>query len=500
MSDLAPYELYCQADKFLDNKVYEKAALYYELFLNSGDGSAEAKLTACDRLAGIYGYLGNKDKQKEFVLKSFEYDIPHAEFCCRLGYDFLESGDISKAIYWYKLALSLETPADTNIFYNRACWTWLPNLQLCVCYYRLGDKKIAYEYIKEAYKDEPGNQSILKYKSELEDKDSIQVMHRRDKPLRIVQVAPDVFPCPPENYGGIERVVYDLTEELVRRGHEIYLYAAKGSRSKAKIINYTHEGVNSKEIARLVAATLPDNVDIIHDHTHASVIDALNLPVPTLCTIHDSRKNTARNPVYLCKKALANVGCNKGFSVYNGIDLNDYEFCDKKEDYLLYLGVLNWHKGINYAIDVAETTGQKLIIAGPVFNAEYFNKEIRHRISNKPNISYIGEVGGKIRQNYLKYARCMLFPTSWEEPFGLVMIEAMACGTPVLAFPNGAVPEVLSGFPELICNSTDAMVRKVLGQPLPNPASLREYVTRNFSAGRMADCYLNIYEKIGVRR
>ena len=129
-----------------------------------------------------------------------------------------------------------------------------------------------------------------------------------------------------------------------------------------------------------------------------------------------------------------------GFFVYNGIDLNEYQFSDVKEDYLLFLGLLNWHKGINYAIDVAEKTNQKLIIAGPIFNWTYYTKEIEPRIKNNPNIQYVGEVGGQQKQDLLKKAKCFLFPTSWEEPFGLVMIEAMACGTPVLAFPNGAVP------------------------------------------------------------
>jgi len=316
------------------------------------------------------------------------------------------------------------------------------------------------------------------------------------KPLRILQVSPDVFPIPPANYGGIERVIYDLIEELVKLGHEVFLYATKGSVSSAKIIYYPHNEVNSSKIAEYLVETLPDNIDLIHDHTHASVVDKLKLPIPTVSTIHDSRPNTAKNPVYLCKRALEIVGQNNGFYVYNGVSPSDYQFCDKKEDYLLFLGVLNWHKGINYAIDVAEKTKQRLVIAGPIFHSEYFEKDIKPRLLANSNIEYVGEVGGKTRLNLLKHAKCMLFPTSWEEPFGLVMVEAMICGTPVIAFSNGAVPEVLNGFPELICNSADEMADKILNLNFPAPLDLHKYVLNNFTTKIMTKRYIEVYKKV----
>ncbi|WPC42491.1 glycosyltransferase [Clostridium sp. JS66] len=315
-------------------------------------------------------------------------------------------------------------------------------------------------------------------------------------PLRIVQVAPDYYPIPPSNYGGIERMIYSLTEELVKRGHEVYLYASKGSQCSAKIINYEHTAPNPLSIADFVEKTLPDNIDIIHDHTHASIVGLKKLVIPTVCTIHDSRYNPIDYPVYLSKRALEIVGKNYGFFVYNGIDLNEYEFSEAKDDYLLFLGVLSWHKGIKEAIEVAEKTNQKLIIAGPIFNYEYYNKEIEPKIKNNPNIQYVGEVGGEQKQNLLKKAKCFLFPTSWEEPFGLVMIEAMACGTPVLAFRNGAVPEVMDGFPELICSSVDEMVLKLNSNQFPEAKLLREYVEKNFTAAAMTEGYLKLYNKI----
>ncbi|HEX3027836.1 MAG TPA: glycosyltransferase family 4 protein, partial [Clostridia bacterium] len=322
------------------------------------------------------------------------------------------------------------------------------------------------------------------------------VIKGREKPLRIVQVAPDAFPVPPKDYGGIERVVFDITEELVRKGHEVYLFAAEGSKSSAAIIPYEHKGPDVKKVGQFVKERLPEKVDIIHDHTHSSVMDQCGLSVPVVSTIHDSRKNSARNPVYLCRKALLSVGLNQGFYVYNGINPDDYEFSEEKEDYMIFMGLLYSHKGIKYALDVAEKTGRKLFIAGPLYNMEYYKNEIEPRLKSNSNITYLGSIGGKERQKLLKYARCMLFPTVWEEPFGLVMVEAMACGTPVLAFGNGAVPEVLAGFPGLICKDADEMAFKAEKYEFPCPKELRDYVRDKFSAAGMTDAYLEIYRKL----
>ncbi|WP_158560727.1 FkbM family methyltransferase [Paenibacillus contaminans] len=319
---------------------------------------------------------------------------------------------------------------------------------------------------------------------------------RPEMPKRIVQVAPDFYPVPPRLYGGIERMVHGLTEELAARGFDVYLYARAGSETSAKLVPYEHEGSDPQAIASFVERTMPDGVDLIHDHTHHSVIGRKKLPIPTVCSIHDSLKNPVDHPVYLSRRALAVIGRNEGRFVYNGIDVQAYPFQENKQSYLLFMGVLNWHKGIVHALDIAEKSGKRLIIAGPVFNNTYYEKEVAPRLAKNPNVSYVGEVGGEERLSLLADAECMLFPTSWEEPFGLVMVEALACGTPVLALANGAVPEVLAGFPELVCGSAEEMAAKAEAGCYPDPGTLRDYVAGQFTTALMADRYVSVYEEL----
>ncbi|ABX43173.1 glycosyltransferase family 4 protein [Lachnoclostridium phytofermentans] len=315
--------------------------------------------------------------------------------------------------------------------------------------------------------------------------------------MKIVQVAPDVYPIPPVNYGGIERVMYDLIEELVRRGHEVFLYAPKGSNTSARLIPYQHEKSWSQhEILKYVSATLPEDIDIIHDHTHASIIGRVGLPVPTVCTEHFSANCPVKYPVYASRTVQERYGGNQGFFIHHGIRLEDFEFKESKEDYLFYIGKLDESKGPQFAIKVSERTNKMLILAGPIHDTAYFDKAIAPVIKANPNIIFIGEVGGRRKQDLLKNAACVLFPTLCQESFGLVAIEAMACGTPVLSFPSGAVPEVLQGVPDFICTNVDEMVQKVLSGDYPKPQLLRDYVKNNFSIELMADRYIKVYMQV----
>jgi glycosyltransferase involved in cell wall biosynthesis len=318
--------------------------------------------------------------------------------------------------------------------------------------------------------------------------------------LRIVQVAPDYITVPPAKYGGIERVVFDLTEELVRLGHDVFLYALPGSRTSATLIPYRHSQ-DAWQLARFVQDTLPWATDVVHDHTHGSVVGQTLPAPPCVCSIHVPWCSAIKHPVFLSNYMLNKLGSYRGFMVHNGIQLDEYEFTQHKSDYLLFMGRLIKSKGILQAIEVAERTAQRLVIAGPSADIvepesySFYIHEVQPRIERNPNIEYVGEVGGTDRIRILKHAKCVLFPSD-EEAFGLVMIEAMACGSPVMAFRKGTVPEVLSAFPELICDSLEDMVHKVNSACFPPPSLLRKQVSDHFSSALMAERYLEVYREV----
>ncbi|MFM9277579.1 glycosyltransferase family 4 protein [Paenibacillus jiagnxiensis] len=317
--------------------------------------------------------------------------------------------------------------------------------------------------------------------------------------LKIVQViSPNAQPLP-SHKGGTEKAVYELTEELVRRGHDITLFAPRGSRSNAKLITYpgnlTHEG-----LADFVLDRLPKNVDVIHDHSFRSSLGLRKPNLPTVCTIHLPVKQQVDHPVYVSKRARQLMGNNRGYCVYNGINPDEYQFSTEKHDYLLFLGRIIRNKGILQALDIAEKTGKRLIIAGPIKAPSFFKKEVEPRISKNPKIRFVGAVNGKEKQKLLKHAQCLLFPILWEEPFGFVMVEAMACGTPVLALKKGAVSEVLSDFPQLICNSVDEMIQKIKRPDYPAPSDLRKHVVNRFTNKKMTEEYLKIYHEVMAER
>jgi len=177
-----PRDLYYFANELSDHKLYDRAVEVYQEFLATGQGWVEDNIAACGKLADCYHALGDKDKQLKYIYKSFDYAPPRAEFCCRLGFHFLHAKRYEQAAFWYKLATQLEKPADCSGFMYEACWTWLPHLQLCVCYDRLGKHALAYAHNEIARGYSPENRQILYNKEYLEgvlgissgEKDSLQ--------------------------------------------------------------------------------------------------------------------------------------------------------------------------------------------------------------------------------------------------------------------------------------------------------------------------------------
>ncbi|ANB62059.1 tetratricopeptide repeat-containing glycosyltransferase family 2 protein [Anoxybacteroides amylolyticum] len=164
----SPRDLFYFANELFDHQQYERAIEYYEKFLKTNKGWIEDNIYACGKLADCFYEIGNKEKAFHYALQSFSYDTPRAEFCCRLGYYFLQCQQYQSAVFWYKLATQLEKPKENWGLINHICWTWLPHLQLCVCYYHLGEYELAYKHNEIARQYAPENGSILHNKSLLE--------------------------------------------------------------------------------------------------------------------------------------------------------------------------------------------------------------------------------------------------------------------------------------------------------------------------------------------
>ncbi|PLR80326.1 glycosyltransferase family 4 protein [Bacillus canaveralius] len=309
--------------------------------------------------------------------------------------------------------------------------------------------------------------------------------------MKIVQISSPTFVTPPIDYGGIQREVYYLTNQLVEMGHEVILYGKKGSACKGKVIEYPED---CESLLSFVLETLPEGVDIIHDHK--GFVAEAQLNIPTICTSHTTKARKIPSPVYVSKAVLLEKAKGKGEFVHNGLNLDDYPFCRKKDNYLLFLGRINENKGTHFAIEVSKETGIPLIIAGPVQQdgVEYFKEKVQPFIDNKL-IRYVGPVGGEQKLNLIKKAKFVLFPITWFEPFGLVPIEAMACGTPAICFRKGGVVETMQGFPELLCDTKKEMIKIIRKNKSPDPQKMRQYVEKHFSINMITRKYLKLYKR-----
>jgi glycosyltransferase involved in cell wall biosynthesis len=344
--------------------------------------------------------------------------------------------------------------------------------------------------------------------------------------VRIAEVAPPWVRVPPEAYGGIEWIISILSDGLVDRGHDVTLYAPGNSVTKAHLrapFDYPvslggkdfYDAVHPMAIQTMSAFLEADRYDVIHDHTGAlaACLGALS-ETPVLHTLHGPfNPEVQRLFRMIADKIYFNSisdsqrsGCpelNYVGTIYNAVEVETYPFRTDKEDYALFLGRFSEDKGAHNAIYVAQRAGVHLRMAGkvdPGVDASYFEQRIKPHIDGE-NIVYEGEVDGEQKRELLAGARFLLFPIQWEEPFGLVMTEALACGTPVVADAMGSASEIIKdGEVGVLAGAGewDEMVAAIKDGRLDgiDPHRCREYVQEHFSVEAMISGYEAAFEKI----
>jgi glycosyltransferase involved in cell wall biosynthesis len=325
--------------------------------------------------------------------------------------------------------------------------------------------------------------------------------------LRIGLVAPPYYAVPPDGYGGTERVCHLLADGLVERGHQVTLVAAGGSRTKADLVvsfdTPQPEGTREDAFIEVVhaahAAAVFESigVDLVHDHTRAGPLTAGSRSSPTLVTVHSpvNRPDSSVAAWLALGRWVRYVAISEAQrrgapflpwagTVHNGVRISDFPYRPDKEPYVLYLGRISADKGVHLAIDAAERARRPLLIAGSYTipeEHEYFETRIRPRVGG--SVSWLGEVRGENRLDLLSRASCAIAPATWEEPFGLVLIEAMACGTPVAGLRRGSLPEVVvDGVTGVLCDDPDDLAQAVAGASGLSPNECRRHARTNFSA------------------
>ena len=338
--------------------------------------------------------------------------------------------------------------------------------------------------------------------------------------MRIAQIAPLAEAVPPKLYGGTERVVSWLTEELVRQGHDVTLFASADSQTSAKLVSGCDQalrlqGVNDHTPSSLVmldeVRRRADEFDIIHCH-----IDILQFPLfselahKTVSTMHGRLDVPDYEPIYKAYPHMPLVsisdkqrepmtpGVNWLATVYHGLPEQVCPFNPNGGDYLAFLGRISPEKRPDRAIEIAIRSGVKLKIAAKVdrVDRDYFEREIEPLL-NHPLIEFIGEIDERQKCDFVGNALALLFPIDWIEPFGLVMIESMSAGTPVIAWRNGSVPEVIrDGEGGFIVDSIDEAVAAVERVKHLPRATVRRYFETRFTASLMAKNYVAAFEKL----
>jgi glycosyltransferase involved in cell wall biosynthesis len=340
--------------------------------------------------------------------------------------------------------------------------------------------------------------------------------------MKIAQIAPLVESVPPTLYGGTERVVSWLTEELVRQGHDVTLFASGDSKTQARLVPIVprslrldgiHNSLPYNFIMLDQVAARQEEFDVLHFH-----IDFFHYPLfrgmahKTLTTLHGRQDLPELPAIYRAfpnmplvsisdRQRLPVPPVNWMGTVYHGLPHTLLRESAGNGGYLAFLGRICADKGPLEAIEIARRAGMMLKMAAKVdpVDQKYFDEQVKPVLKASPHVEFIGEINDSQKQEFLGNAKALLFPISWPEPFGLVMIEAMACGTPVIAFNSGSVPEImedgLTGFVVKDVAEAVAAVEKL--DALFRP-SIRSRFEERFSASAMAREYLRIYQQLAA--
>lgn len=339
--------------------------------------------------------------------------------------------------------------------------------------------------------------------------------------MRIAQVAPLYESVPPKYYGGTERVVSYLTEELVRENHDVTLFASGDAETTARLVSTSHRSLRLDkhcvdQIAHHVrlleeVVQMQDEFDIIHFHLgylHFPVVPRLR--TPHVSTQHGRLDLSDLMGLYSTFRALPNVSIsddqrrpmpwmNWVSTVYHGLPENVFKFHETPGDYFAFLGRISPEKRVDRAIEVAKRMDVPIKIAAKVdaLDVDYFETTIRPLLDH-PLVDYIGEIGEGEKSEFLGHAAALIFPIDWPEPFGLVMIEALATGTPVIAYRQGSVPEVIThGYDGFVVTNIDDAVTAAASTTIDRRNCRKTFEDR-FSVAKMATSYLETYERVIV--
>ncbi len=350
------------------------------------------------------------------------------------------------------------------------------------------------------------------------------------KKLKIAQLVPPWLSVPPKKYGGTELIASHITEGLVKRGHDVTLFACGESKTQAKLVSPFPKALYWKGVSWLdpyvgllhtfSCFKKEKEFDIIHNHFHlwglcfsilsgSRVVTTYHGDLNSIIKAKDTRYKILKrlkDPLFVSisksQKRIKDFKLKFVATIYNAIDVEKFQFSKRHGSYLVWLGRITPKKGVLEAIDIAKKSKIPLKIAAKIDknhppDVEFYKKKVKPLIDGK-KIKYIGEIGGhKEKSDFLKNALALINPIKWEEPFGLVMIESMACGTPVIVFDRGSAREVVKdGKTGFIVKNVNQAVRAVKNIENINRKDCREWVEKKFDKERMVDEYEKLYYKI----